>query len=89
MKGMSTTNANEIKYLSPKSEEWQSIKPISDEESAKSKARQNQEELNQQLLSAMQMQNLVVLAGCGKHELTEYFVHQLLIVFLKILTMRH
>jgi hypothetical protein len=54
-----------IKFFLPKSEEWLSLKPAGNEESDKNKAKQNQELLNQQLLSAMKMQNLVVLAGCG------------------------
>lgn len=62
---MNTGKTYEIKFLLPKSEEWESLKTTSAEESEKSKANQNQEKLNQQLLSAMQMQNLVVLAGSG------------------------
>jgi hypothetical protein len=62
---MSKDKNREIKFLLPKSEEWQSIKTANEDEPAKSKAMQNQEQLHQQMLSAMQMQNLVVLAGCG------------------------
>lgn len=62
---MDANKANEVKFLLPKFEEWESLKPASEEEPDKSKAKQNQEMLNQHLLSAMQMQNLVVLAGSG------------------------
>src|SRR5574344_772730 len=62
---MNTLKTYDIKFLLPKSDEWESLTSSSEEESEKSKAKQNQEKLNQQLLSAMQMQNLVVLAGSG------------------------
>jgi hypothetical protein len=62
---MATNTSSEIKFLLPISNEWESLNPTSDEESEKNKARQNRDKLNQQLLSAMQMQNLSVLAGSG------------------------
>jgi hypothetical protein len=56
---------HDIKYLLPKSDEWTSLKPDIDGDADKNIAKQNQEILKQLLLSAMQMQNLVVLAGSG------------------------
>lgn len=56
------TNNNEIKFLLSKSD-WLSTKPTG--EKAEEHSRRNSEQLNQYLLSAMQMQNLMVLSGCG------------------------
>lgn len=50
---------NEIKFLLPGSEEWASL------EANDKDTKHNREKMNQQLLSAMQMQNLVVLSGSG------------------------
>ncbi len=62
---MALEKKHEVKFLLPKSDEWQSLKPASNDESEKDKARKNQELLNHHLLSAMQMQNLLVLSGSG------------------------
>lgn len=62
---MNNIITSEIKFLLPISDVWESLTPASDEELEINKARQNRDKLNQQLLSAMQMQNLIVLAGSG------------------------
>ncbi len=62
---MNPKESHSIKYLLPKSDEWISLKSDTGEEADKNITKQNQEILKQQLLSAMQMQNLVVLAGSG------------------------
>lgn len=62
---MTIINESEVKFLLPRNEEWESLKAKSEDDTDKSKAKTNRETLNQHLLSAMQMQNLVVLAGSG------------------------
>lgn len=52
------------RFLLPGAEEWLALNSTPAEEDT-DKAKHNREKLNQHLLSAMQMQNLVVLSGCG------------------------
>lgn len=57
--------STEVTFLLPKQDGWCSLEPASTEENEIQKAKRNQEKINQHLLSAMQMQNIVVLAGSG------------------------
>lgn len=54
-----------IKFLIPNSSNWEDINPEKSQNSDESETNKNRELLNQHLLSAMQMQNIVVLAGSG------------------------
>jgi hypothetical protein len=55
----------EVTYLQPHFGDWYSLKSNNEEENEANNIRQNKEKLKQQLLSAMQMQNIIVLAGSG------------------------
>lgn len=54
-----------IKYFAPSSEKWKPITPEGEDDEAADIAKKNRSALNEVLLSSMQMQNLVVLSGCG------------------------
>lgn len=54
-----------MSFRSPRSSEWKSLEGEEGNEESKRLAQQNQEELRNILLSSLQMQHLVVLAGSG------------------------
>jgi len=54
-----------IKYITPNSSDWKPISSEAADGNAKNDAIKNRKALNEVLLSSMQMQNLVVLSGCG------------------------
>jgi hypothetical protein len=59
------TDAKVIKYIAPNSSDWKPITGEAGEEESINAATKNRRALNDVLLSSMQMQNLVVLSGCG------------------------
>lgn len=58
-------NKTIIKFLCPESSNWKEIETESTEEDKVNESLQNKKALNELLLSSMQMQNIMVLAGCG------------------------
>lgn len=52
-------------FKPPRSSEWKPLQPEKDNGGSEKEARQNQDELHNVLLSSLQMQHLVVLAGSG------------------------
>ncbi|UZG43719.1 SIR2 family protein [Caldimonas thermodepolymerans] len=58
-------NAVIASFKPPRPSEWKSLQPEEDNEESEKRARQNQDELHNVLLSSLQMQHLVVLAGSG------------------------
>lgn len=56
---------NKIKFLSPNSDEWCNLKSDEREGEKQDSCNKNKKALNELLLSSMQMQNIVVLSGCG------------------------
>lgn len=59
---MTTERKEEIKFLLPGAEEWLDLNSTDKEEDS---AKRSKEKLSQHILVAMQMQNIVVLSGCG------------------------
>src|SRR5690606_6468684 len=52
-------------FKPPRSSEWKSLQPEESNDIGEDQARKNQDELYNVLLSSLQMQHLVVLAGSG------------------------